>query len=1628
MSEKHGNDGNDSGIGYSPPNIKFEGERNEKTLPCCFQQLPTTESTNLNYSELIRTETEAFQKRGDVDHVFTDSVKCELCDFKPTRLFQYYHHIIVHCKRTSDSESEIDPAQALNTESLHNGDYSPEEIRSKKKKRRKNVKPKKCKHRDCDFVTTAGSDVTEAKKELWMHMRKNHKYPLVCRLCPFVTEPKHHMVYHWLGDHTKLRPFKCEEPNCTYSCVAKSMLNSHLVRHWNVHQYNCKDCHFKARLLHAMKKHMKEKNHTKVLVLNEDGTQNVTAVIDVYSKKRGPRRSTLAKNQDKSDHSDLNQSSSSTSPEPPQTPISHSEDQQQLQSVESDSNFNSSNNQSNLSMYPSMIHMLRYLNNLITDSILDCGTGNQNSILWNNLICLFNQLFGENMASYLNIEMFDPQNRLDTLFMMQRTINLHIEHLSKINGNNFETINIGAGPSNDRNDANHTDRLSIFNGLEYQPETQNIPTISRASFKTIDSEAGPFDYRKHTNQASTSNKRKAEPEELDDTDNNYFNSNNSNETSSFNKVFNKTSISKELESEPQIQRDKIPNKPLSISKFKITGATRRKSKVQTRFTIEENPGQNKIESFESLMDSQYGLQKESQINGTVNKIIRILEQPDTKLDTMPTSWNASTISDIAAFRKEIFPINSRPSSPYKARISVDGGLLSEVVPIIADKERTATGMAYCGVIGHVARKYFAVIGPPIDKVMKIMSISYDKVSCDYDTVIHSHFKKYQFRSRGVRIFGRLEKFHVYEYLGDKLIRKDAIAPLDYCYPILGRTEELENFNNVLDEIGITNRNYSGILIELVNKICIFLDDIQYMDYMSWQFLSTALNNNNIVMAMTMLKPNAWEDLSHVEVEIYKDKRFMMCALHGLNANLLPTFACQFLNVFGIPRRLNKFLRKSKNGHIGWCEALLTFLLQNNSLDFIKIVPGEAKRHDLIFVDTALVTKLPIDLTPEEVAPPLPWTQMSELDVCVTTENYSKIDDIEPQHDMKEIMLKIYNEMNPYEQSFIKCAATLGKVFKRNILQDVMPNSIPPHTISESIILIPPHYAHCKMLEFKIDLFRSMMYNMQTNEEKQNHHDRAAKIYSLDARKCNSCGNGHFLRVPSKDKFTEEETPMHTPRVSLVRHRTIIEEQNDKFKSGIFSPRVNAKKNDRSEIRRVSVLPSFLDEEEKGELDKVLDFFLEYSAGLIQTAQPLYAIKLLSIATEKNEAIEISKWTNDVEKIITNKGIILALMAYALRSFKLAFSSLGSFLEKSEVYLVTVRVLTLTKNIQLIQYIERPMLAEVKKKINWHKVEEITMLAKIYLMMYQTRALRGELEEAINIGIKVLKISSTLHINKLLLIIVPSLTQIMLWTKRINEAVDLIRELYFLAEEDVDLSDKTWYYALSTEFILDAGVVLDSFEVFHRYYERCVARKDSKFCAWRDPQSLRHLYTCLWLYQLRMGHKVTEEFTRKAEDFIKEVSCDDFPRIFSCVKGLECYLMKLLHCINMKQSDELSDLIQDISKIIKFLKTIFNHAMVIKPRMYLLMAYLNVLRGRRTTTRFYLHKAQKFALLQGNKQIEAWIMQNKRIWMEKMYNNMARYWVEYIESPDFVAWQYIHFFNMNIWSSILYPLPTPDSHL
>lgn len=76
--------------------------------------------------------------------------------------------------------------------------------------------------------------------------------------------------------------------------------------------------------------------------------------------------------------------------------------------------------------------------------------------------------------------------------------------------------------------------------------------------------------------------------------------------------------------------------------------------------------------------------------------------------------------------------------------------------------------------------------------------------------------------------------------------------------------------------------------------------------------------------------------------------------------------------------------------------------------------------------------------------------------------------------------------------------------------------------------------------------------------------------------------------------------------------------------------------------------------------------------------------------------------------------------FALRSFKLAFRSVNNFLEKSKIYLATMQVLYRTRNIKLIQHIDGLMLTTIQRKVFWNDVEEIAMVANIYLMMYQIR--------------------------------------------------------------------------------------------------------------------------------------------------------------------------------------------------------------------------------------------------------------------------------------------------------------------
>ncbi|KAG5340772.1 HUNB protein, partial [Acromyrmex charruanus] len=156
----------------------------------------------------------------------------------------------------------------------------------KGKKKNKISKPKPCSK--CDFMA-------KTKSALWLHLRQHFIQEecsgFVCNSCPFATTLKHHMTFHWFSAHDDFKAYMCSE--CSYACVSKSMLTSHMKTHSEVYQYNCGNCSYKTKFCNAMKKHLKDSKHQPGLVLNPDGTPNPFATIDVYGNKRGPRRKTF---------------------------------------------------------------------------------------------------------------------------------------------------------------------------------------------------------------------------------------------------------------------------------------------------------------------------------------------------------------------------------------------------------------------------------------------------------------------------------------------------------------------------------------------------------------------------------------------------------------------------------------------------------------------------------------------------------------------------------------------------------------------------------------------------------------------------------------------------------------------------------------------------------------------------------------------------------------------------------------------------------------------------------------------------------------------------------------------------------------------------------------------------------------------------------------------------------------------------------------------------------------------------------------------------------------------------------------------------------------------------------------
>ncbi|XP_043251737.1 adenylate cyclase type 10-like [Colletes gigas] len=114
-----------------------------------------------------------------------------------------------------------------------------------------------------------------------------------------------------------------------------------------------------------------------------------------------------------------------------------------------------------------------------------------------------------------------------------------------------------------------------------------------------------------------------------------------------------------------------------------------------------------------------------------------------------------------------------------------------------------TGMTYCGVVGHILRREYTVIGMSVNKAARLMVAYRDRVVCDRESFLHSHLETRHFILQEPRYLKGISNIGpIYEFqerpkynVSDLVWNKN---------PLLGREPEMKQFHEIL----VTLLNYS----------------------------------------------------------------------------------------------------------------------------------------------------------------------------------------------------------------------------------------------------------------------------------------------------------------------------------------------------------------------------------------------------------------------------------------------------------------------------------------------------------------------------------------------------------------------------------------------------------------------------------------------------------------------------------------------------------------------------------------------------------------------------------------------------------------------------------------------------
>uniref|UniRef100_A0A8C6VGG2 Guanylate cyclase domain-containing protein n=1 Tax=Naja naja TaxID=35670 RepID=A0A8C6VGG2_NAJNA len=301
-----------------------------------------------------------------------------------------------------------------------------------------------------------------------------------------------------------------------------------------------------------------------------------------------------------------------------------------------------------------------------------------------------------------------------------------------------------------------------------------------------------------------------------------------------------------------------------------------------------------------------------------------------------------------------------------------------------------------------------------------------------------------------------------------------------------------------------------ILINVKKEVLIFaVDEAQFIDKASWDFLDNLLKNVSIFVVMALSPINhKGRILCSSATQILNSPSTTFIKLRELSPSIIIQKACQDLGVVSITRELETFLIQRSHGNPFYCEELLRNLHLNNVLQFHVLEEDEEKEDEW----DSLFSKLLI------IVQTL-YHFFSQFDFGLSL----------------GIALAALDNMNPSEQMVVKCAAVIGVTFTTEMLLYILPEWTKRKMYQTLAALVESRIfkccserkevnvthllkglkleeavMHCKIMEFCTPLLQEAAYELWLKNQKKALHFKCTSYLKWLAHRCKCCGEGDFI--------------------------------------------------------------------------------------------------------------------------------------------------------------------------------------------------------------------------------------------------------------------------------------------------------------------------------------------------------------------------------------------------------------------------------------------------------------------------------------------------------------------------------------